>query len=207
MLLPSSRAAVRKGDGMLGPDFEDALTYATRLHAQQRRKGTEIPYVAHLLAVASLVLEHGGGQTEAIAALLHDAPEDQGGEATLAEIRRRFGAAVGDIVAACSDTFEQPKPPWRARKEAYLAHLRAASAASRLVSAADKLHNARSMLSDHRRVGAALWTRFRGGRDGALWYLRSLTTEFLRGGPLALAEDLDACVSELERRATAEPGA
>ena len=107
----------------LSARFEDALAYAAHLHAGQPRKDTAIPYVAHLLAVCSLVLEDGGDEDEAIAALLHDGPEDAGGHETLEEIRRRFGDRVADIVADCSDTFETPKPPWRERKEAYLAHL------------------------------------------------------------------------------------
>ncbi|MBA2344583.1 MAG: HD domain-containing protein, partial [Rubrobacter sp.] len=133
-----------------GHKFEQALTYASIVHAAQRRKGTETPYITHLLAVAAIVGENGGTENEIIAALLHDAPEDQGGKERLADIRTRFGDEVADIVEACSDTFEIPKPPWRGRKEAYIAHIREASASARLVSAADKLHNARSILSDYR---------------------------------------------------------
>lgn len=127
--------------------FEEALIFATRLHAGQLRKGTGIPYIAHLLAVAGIVLDYGGTETEAIAALLHDAVEDQGGPPTREEIQRRFGAEVVAIVDGCSDTDQAPKPPWQARKETYLAGLSHESASVRLVSAADKLHNYRINLS------------------------------------------------------------
>ena len=130
--------------------FEDALVHAARLHRDQTRKGTGVPYVTHLLAVAAIVGDNGGTEEEVVAALLHDAPEDAGGETRLAEIQARFGDGVADIVAGCTDTYEDPKPPWRARKEAYLDHLAGAPAPVRLVSAADKLHNARSVLSDYR---------------------------------------------------------
>src|SRR5947199_8691848 len=129
--------------------FEEALIYATRLHASQSRKGSTTPYIAHLLAVTALVLENGGNEDEAIAALLHDAIEDQGGASTREEIRRHFGDAVVAIVDGCTDTEVMPKPPWRGRKEAYIAHIRHASPSVRLVSAADKLHNARTILADY----------------------------------------------------------
>ena len=152
--------------------FQEALSYAVGLHAEQRRKLSGEPYVAHLLAVAALVMEHGGNEEEAIAALLHDAVEDQGGLATREEIRRRFGDAVAAIVDGCTDTTETPKPPWRRRKEAYIARLRDASTSVRLVAAADKLHNARSILREYRRLGESLWGHFHGGREGTLWYFR-----------------------------------
>lgn len=178
--------------------FEEALIFATRLHADQTRKGTTIPYIAHLLAVVSLVLEHGANEDEAIAALLHDAAEDQGGKATLEEIRVCFGDTVAEIVAGCTDSWTIPKPPWRARKEAYLAHLRQASASVRLVSAADKLHNARTILSDYCALGESLWSRFTGGKEGTLWFYRALVQVLLETGPTVLAEELDKVVSELE---------
>ncbi len=137
--------------------FDGAFAYASRLHARQKRKGTKIPYVAHLLAVTAIVLEYGGGEDEAIAALLHDAVEDQGGPATRTEILGRFGKRVVAIVDGCTDTDTEPKPPWRQRKEAYVAHVGDASPSVRLVSAADKLHNARSILADYRLLGEALW--------------------------------------------------
>lgn len=189
----------------LGHRFEDALVWASRLHGDQVRKGTRIPYVAHLLAVASLVLEHGGDEDQAIAALLHDAVEDQGGPQTREEIRRRFGEAVAAIVDGCTDTDETPKPPWRARKEAYLAHLGAASPSVRLVSAADKLHNARSVLADYRARGEEVWGRFQGGRDGTLWYYRALAGAFREAGTNPLVEELGRVVDELERVAGRSP--
>lgn len=180
--------------------FEEALQYATRIHAGQLRKGTEIPYVSHLLGVASLTLEHGGTENEAIGALLHDAAEDAGGAPRLADIRQHFGDAVADIVAGCTDTTETPKPPWRARKEAYITHVRAASASVRLVSAADKLHNARAILRDYRELGDALWPRFNGGKEGTLWYYRALTHAFREaGGHGGLVAELDRTVAELEQ--------
>lgn len=180
--------------------FEQALTYALGLHAEQRRKGKDVPYSAHLLSVAGLVLEHGGSEDEAIAALLHDAIEDQGGAETAREIASRFGPEVAAIVEGCSDTDQQPKPPWRERKEAYLQHLPHASDSIRLVSAADKLHNARSVLTDYRELGEALWPRFRAGREGMLWYFRSLAEIFSEHGPRSLAEDLQEVVDEIDRQ-------
>jgi len=178
--------------------FYTALDYAARLHAAQTRKGSGVPYVSHLLAVAGLVLDHGGDEDEAIAALLHDAVEDQGGAATAAEIRRRFGDRVADIVEGCSDTDVTPKPPWRARKEAYLAHLRAASPSVLLVSAADKLHNARSMLHEYRNTGEEVWARFNGGREGTLWYFREVIAALRAAGDNAIVGDLEGIVNELE---------
>lgn len=184
-------------DNPLSTRFEEALVFATRLHATQQRKGTEIPYVSHLLAVASLVIEAGGNEDEAIAALLHDGPEDQGGLRTLKEIRDRFGVPVGKIVAACSDTFDAKKPAWRARKETYLAHLREAAPSVLLVSCADKLHNARAILADYRRHGEALWSRFNAGRDDILWYYGELARFFVNQGPDRLAGELALVVEQL----------
>jgi (p)ppGpp synthase/HD superfamily hydrolase len=183
----------------LGPRFEEALTYAARLHREQVRKGSGVPYLSHLLGVAGIALEHGASEDEAIAALLHDAVEDQGGAPTLAEIRRRFGDTVADIVAGCSDTDVVPKPPWRPRKEAYVAHLASASPSARLVSAADKLHNARSILTDYRRLGEGVWTRFAGGKEGTLWYYRAVVQAFRAYDPTPLVDELERTVEEMER--------
>jgi (p)ppGpp synthase/HD superfamily hydrolase len=180
-----------------GDKFERALPYAARLHRDQVRKGTNTPYITHLLAVASIVGENGGTEVEVVAALLHDAPEDQGGEATLRDIRAQFGDGVAEIVEGCSDTFETPKPPWRERKERYLAHLAGASDSVRLVSSADKLHNARTVLSDYRLLGEDLWTRFNGGKEGTLWYYRAIVDTLQGDGPIV--EELDRVVAELER--------
>jgi (p)ppGpp synthase/HD superfamily hydrolase len=189
--------------------FEEALVLAVRLHAGQTRKGTDTPYISHLLAVAGIVLEHGASEDEAIAALLHDAAEDQGGRATLEKIRDRFGETVAEIVAGCTDSWTIPRPPWRMRKKAYIAHLRGASASVRLVSAADKLHNARTILADYRALGESLWSRFNGGRKGTLWYYRALVDVLRDTGPppiveASIIEELDRVVSELERLASAE---
>ena len=183
--------------------FEEALVMATRLHGLQRRKGTDVPYVAHLLGVASLVLEGGGDEDQAIAALLHDAVEDQGGRRTLEEIRRRFGDRVAGIVEGCTDSDTVPKPPWRERKERYVDHIRHAPAEVRLVSAADKLHNARAILADLHRHGDAVWQRFTADRAGVLWYYRSLVTAFRETDTGYLADELDRVVTELERGAGA----
>ncbi len=188
-----------------GKKFEEALEYAARAHRDQTRKGTRIPYVTHLLAVASIVGENGGTEDEVVAALLHDAPEDQGGEARLADIRERFGEEVAGIVAGNTDTYEDPKPPWRERKEAYVARIAREPDPVRLVSAADKLHNARSVLADLRAVGDALWTRFNGGKEGTLWYHRALVMAFAAAGSNAVVDELDRVVGEIERLADKRP--
>ncbi len=184
--------------------FTRALTLACELHRTQARKGSQVPYVAHLLAVASIALEHGASEDEAIAAVLHDAVEDQGGKETAGRIRAEFGDQVADVVLGCSDTDEEPKPPWRARKERYVAHVREASTSVRLVSASDKLHNARSILADYRVHGEAVWEIFRGGRGGTLWYYRALVEAFSLHGRSRLVDELDRVVSELESLAGPE---
>ena len=184
-----------------GENFQRALDYAARLHGDQSRKGTRVPYITHLLAVAAIVGENGGTEDEVVAALLHDAPEDRGGEARLRDIRLRFGHAVAEIVAGCSDTYEDPKPPWRERKERHLAHLAGASDSVRLVSAADKLHNARSVLSDYRAVGDVLWDRFNGGREGTLWFYRAVVDTLRVEQNDPTVEEIGRVVSELERLA------
>ena len=184
--------------------FDGALALASELHNGQYRKGTTIPYVAHLLAVGSLALEYGATEDETIAALLHDAVEDQGGARTADLIAERFGSNVASIVAGCSDTDVLPKPPWRERKVTYLDHLRDASASIRFVSACDKLHNLRAIVTDYKTHGEQLWERFNGGRDGTLWYYRSLVDEFgqdsdhhVAGLVQALRETLDKLESLL----------
>ncbi len=186
------------------PRFVQALAYAAQLHAGQLRKGTQTPYLSHLLAVAAIVLEHGASEDEAVAALLHDAVEDQGGQSTYDEIRHRFGDVVAEIVAGCTDAFVVPKPPWRERKQAHVERLERASPGVRLVTAADKLHNARSILADYRRLGETLWQRFNGGRAGTLWYYRAVT-DVLRAHEMhPLVEELDQVVDQLERLAAAQ---
>jgi (p)ppGpp synthase/HD superfamily hydrolase len=181
-----------------GEKFEAALVYAARLHRDQTRKGSGIPYVNHLLAVAAIVGENGGTEEEVIAALLHDAPEDHGGRARLEEIRERFGDDVAEIVASCTDTYEDPKPTWQPRKEAYVAHVRTAPASVRLVSAADKLHNARAILADLRVSGDKLWDRFTGGKEGTLWYYRALVDAYTIAGTNAVVDELGEVVRKIE---------
>jgi (p)ppGpp synthase/HD superfamily hydrolase len=183
---------------MLTERYADALQLAWRLHDGQLRKGTSIPYISHLLGVSSLALEHGATEDEAIAALLHDAVEDAGGKPTLDMIRARFGEAVADIVDGCTDSYVEPKPPWRARKEDYIAHLAAASRSVRLVSNSDKLHNARSILSDLRVLGPSVWTRFTAPKEGTLWYYRALVAAFASHGRTHLVNEFDLVVTDIE---------
>jgi (p)ppGpp synthase/HD superfamily hydrolase len=154
--------------------FESAFIYANQLHAGQVRKGSNIPYISHLLSVAALVLEDGGSEDEAIAALLHDAVEDCGGTPILNQIRARFGERVAQIVAGCTESETIPKPPWRERKERYLQQLQSSTPEVYRVAIADKLHNARSILMDYRRQGTSVWQNFQGGRQGTLWFYRAL---------------------------------
>jgi (p)ppGpp synthase/HD superfamily hydrolase len=182
----------------LGPRFLRAFQFAAEKHKGQARKASTIPYLAHLMGVASLVLEAGGDEDLAIAALLHDVVEDCGGAPMLREVRRRFGERVAKVVDGCTDADTFPKPPWRERKEKYIAHLKTADADTRLVSAADKLNNVRSILSDYRAHGESIWSRFNGGREGTLWYYRTLRDEFLRHKPNRVTRDLELAVKELE---------
>ncbi len=188
----------------LGERFPLAVGYACTLHAGQVRKGSQVPYVAHLLSVAAIVLEYGGDETAAIAALLHDAVEDQGGAKTAEEIQRRFGDAVAEIVRACSDTDQTPKPPWRQRKEEHLEKLRDVPPPAALVMAADKLHNARSLAAELRVGGEAVWGQFKGGREGTLWYIRAVWEALAPAVPAGLAAELGRAVDELERCAPSD---
>lgn len=182
--------------------FDQALAYASSLHRHQERKGSEIPYVSHLLAVAAIALEHGADEDQAIAALLHDAVEDQGGLEQLEAITVRFGQAVAAIVADCTDCHEDPKPAWRPRKEAYLASLQRKPVRSLAVSLADKIHNASTINADLRAHGSPVWDRFTGGKEGTLWYYRSLADTFLALVPGIAAERLAREVDEMEELAT-----
>jgi len=185
---------------MLTARFPEAVEYARAHHADDLRKGTTIPYLAHLLAVSALVLEHGGDETAAMAALLHDVVEDGGGEPALAEIARRFGTEVAAIVEGCSDTTAAATEDWTLRKERYLEHLESAPADVLLVSAADKLHNAQSILSDLAEHGEKLWARFNRGPHEQLWYYGSLRDIFRRRLPGRLADELDRTVRAINRR-------
>ena len=184
----------------LGPRFLRAFLFAAEKHKRQTRKASIIPYIAHLMGVASLVLEAGGDEDLAIAALLHDVVEDCGGKPMLKEVRRRFGKRVAHVVEGCTDddTGADPKPPWRERKETYLRHLRTADADTRLVSAADKLNNVRSIVSDYRAVGESVWQRFKGGREGTLWYYRTLLEIFLQHKRNRITRDFELAVRELD---------
>lgn len=183
---------------MLSSQFENAFNFAVQLHASQKRKGSGIPYISHLMAVAALVLEDGGDEDQAIAALLHDAVEDQGGKKTLQEIQRRFGDRVALIVEGCSDSFYTPKPPWRKRKETYINHLRLAPKDVRRVSLADKLHNVQSILRDLRQEGETVWQRFNGGKDGTLWYYNSLVDIFQEIDDSPMVDELSRIVMEIQ---------
>ena len=185
--------------------FDRALLYATHVHGGQVRKETTIPYIAHLLAVAATVLEYGGSEDMAIAGLLHDAVEDQGGEPRLADIRNRFGDRVADIVRACSDSVAntaagQQKEDWRTRRMRYLEHLKTVDRETCLVSLSDKVHNARSILRDLRKpeIGPAVWDRFKKPKADTLWYYRELANAFQSLLPGQLAEELMEIVIVLE---------
>jgi (p)ppGpp synthase/HD superfamily hydrolase len=186
--------------------FDRALLYATHVHGGQRRKETSIPYVAHLLAVAATVLEYGGSEDMAIAALLHDAVEDQGGEPRLSDIRNRFGNQVADTVHSCSDTVVnssagQPKEDWRLRKKRYIEHLNTVDEGTLLVSLSDKVHNARSILRDLRNpaIGERVWARFKSSKNDQLWNYRELANAFRRLLPGQLADELSELVDVLEK--------
>jgi (p)ppGpp synthase/HD superfamily hydrolase len=186
--------------------FDRALLYATHVHGGQTRKQTSVPYLAHLLAVAATVLEYGGDEEQAIAALLHDAVEDQGGPARLADIQNRFGEEVARIVAACSEDQGERLPdgqkaPWRERKQRSLEQLRAMDRRALLVSLSDKVHNARSILRDLRKpeVGQRVWERFTRPREETLWYHRALAEAFIALLPGQLAQELRDIVDAIER--------
>jgi (p)ppGpp synthase/HD superfamily hydrolase len=183
---------------MLTERFKAALCYATDLHAAQIRKGSGVPYVAHLLGVTSLVLEYGGTEDEAIAGLLHDAVEDQGGQVTRQAIADIYGEDVAQIVDGCTDSDVTPKPEWRQRKETYIGHLASASKSVRLVSSCDKLYNARTILADYRVMGDALWERFKGGKkEGTLWYYQTLVEEFKKTDSHPVYDELERTVNEI----------
>jgi GTP pyrophosphokinase len=146
-----------------------------------------------------MVLEQGAEEDTAVAALLHDAAEDSGGQTRIDDIQTRFGQRVADIVTACSDTLDSPKPPWRERKEAFLQRIPSLSAEARMVNQADLLHNARSILSDLRANGAVLWERFRGGKEGTRWFYRQAIAMHGQDGPTALLEELQFVFAEIER--------
>ncbi|BDG08656.1 HD domain-containing protein [Anaeromyxobacter paludicola] len=181
--------------------FEGAVALALSLHAEQKRKGTDIPHATHLLSTASLVLQFGGDEEQAIAGLLHDAAEDAGGRSTLDLLREQFGEGVARIVEGCTDAFEVPKPPWRERKKRYLAGLPHKDARTLLVCACDKLDNARAIVVDLRREGPATLQRFAGGLD-TLWYYAEITKALGRAGERSnvahVVSELEVTVREME---------
>lgn len=189
---------MRSEEPALSNRFEEAFFYAAALHSTQKRKGSDIPYIAHLMAVCALVLEQGGDEDQAIAALLHDAVEDQGGRPTLDEIRQRFGERVARLVEGCTDTDTVPKPPWRRRKEEYIRQLHSAPPEVLTIVLADKIHNARAVLRDYQALGDGLWQRFRGGKEGTLWYYRALATTFQQVDSGWGVNELARLVDELE---------
>jgi len=182
----------------LGARLQKAFRYAAEKHEGQTRKATAVPYLSHLMAVTSLVLEAGGDEDMAMAALLHDVVEDCGGMPRLHEVRKMFGSRVAKIVEGCTDSFGEPKPEWIERKKDYLHELRHADDETRLVSASDKLHNVRTILTDYRRDGENIWVRFSGKREGTLWYYRALSEEYARK-PNRITRELAINVAELER--------
>lgn len=182
----------------LGSRLQRAFRYAAEKHDGQTRKQTAVPYLSHLIAVASLVLEAGGDEDMAIAALLHDVVEDCGGMPRLREVRKQFGPRVAKIVEGCTDSFGEPKPEWVERKKDYLDELKDADAETRLVSASDKLHNVRTILADYRQDGEAIWKRFSGKKEGTLWYYRALSDEYQRRGSNRITRELEIAVAELE---------
>jgi (p)ppGpp synthase/HD superfamily hydrolase len=184
---------------LLTDRFRDAVALAEEVHGRQRRSGTEVPYLAHLLVVTGLVLEDGGDEDEAVAAMLHDSVEEGGGRHMLDRIGERFGPRVAAIVEACSDSVEEEDWPWIERKRRYLEHLPEIEDEGALrVSLADKLNNARSVVRDYREEGDALWERFteKTARE-QLWYYERLLAFFQRERPGPLTEDLAQSVDEL----------
>jgi (p)ppGpp synthase/HD superfamily hydrolase len=179
--------------------FDDAFHYAHDLHASDTRKGTAAPYIGHLMGVASIVLDDGGTEDEAIAALLHDAAEDHGGRATVEAIRARFGDAVAKIVEDCTDSWEDPKRPWMERKLAYMDHARRLPASSLRVSAADKVHNTYAILRDLRNMGEEVWHRFNASPDDVMWYYQGLVRSYHEAGGGRLVDELERIVRGIER--------
>jgi (p)ppGpp synthase/HD superfamily hydrolase len=179
--------------------FDEAVRYAREVHATQTRKGTSTPYIAHLIGVSSIVLDDGGDEDEAIAALLHDAAEDQGGRSRLADIRSRFGDAVARIVEDCTDSWETPKKAWAERKFAYVEHARKLPPSSLRVSVADKVHNTYAILRDLRNEGESVWNRFNAAPDDVISYYQSLVRAYREAGGGKLVDELERIVRGIER--------
>ncbi len=181
---------------LYSPRLDEALALAAGAFRHIARKGTRVPYLSHLMIVAAQVAEHGGDEEQIIAALLHDYLEDIPG-ADAAELEQRFGARVSRLVLALSDATSQPKPPWKARKLRYLAQLEHEPAEVKLISAADKLHNATSLLRELEAVGEAVWQRFSAPREESLWYLRAAHAALAKGWAHPLLDELERVVRRL----------
>jgi GTP pyrophosphokinase len=184
---------------VLTPRFDEAVRYARDVHADQLRKGGSVPYIAHLLGVASIVLDDGGSEDEAIAALLHDAAEDCGGRPRLEEVRSKFGGSVARIVEDCTDSWETPKKPWAERKRAYAQHARTLAPSSLRVSVADKVHNTYALLRDLRNEGESVWGRFNARPDDIIAYYQSLVRSYREAGGGKLVDELARIVRGIER--------
>lgn len=178
--------------------FEQALVYATQIHAKQIRKCSNIPYISHLLSVTALVLEDGGDEDEAIAALLHDAVEDMGGKEIRTAILEKFGEKVINIIDSCTESYTYPKPPWRERKLQYIKQIRLGSPSVLRVSMADKLHNARSILTDWYREGDIIWQKLNGGKEGTLWFYHQLLEVYQQHTSNFLSQELERIITQLE---------
>lgn len=195
--------------GQTGPTYSrryiDALGWSAELHASQVRKGSGVPYVVHLLNVSSLIWLNGGDEDQAIAGLLHDAVEDQGGQPTLDLIRERYGDRIATIVDACTDADVIPKPPWTERKRAHLAHVADMPEDALLVTAADKFDNITSVLIDFDALGDAIWDRFKGERDGTVWYYQQMSTALSDRLDIQLTRRLADAVIRLGEKAGLDP--
>ena len=181
--------------------YKSALDFAYKLHFEQIRKGTEIPYFSHLISVSNNVIENGGNTDEAIAGLLHDAVEDQGGLKTLKIIKKKFGSKVAKIVSDCTDAQIEPKPPWLERKKSYIKSLKNKPQSSLFVSMCDKTHNASCIINDYKRVGKKLWKRFFAKPKQIYWYYDSLGKCFNKNlkGKKVLKQNFSKLVLELKR--------
>lgn len=192
---------------ILSDRFTNAMTYAIFVHKSQNRKNTNVPYISHLLAVTSIVLEEGGDEDLAIAALLHDSVEDQGGMDRLIDIRLHYGERVANIVEACSDSFTSPKSPWKIRKDYYLEHLKTADEDVLLISLADKLHNSSTICRDFQKEGEKIWGRFNGGKEGTIWYYKQLVEIFIKSNKYPiLVNQLQENVTRIEEYAETHLG-
>lgn len=181
--------------------YLEAYVYSFELHKKQTRKGSNIPYFTHLSSVSNLIIENNGTTTQAIAGLLHDAVEDQGGIKTLKEIRTKFGSKVATIVKECSDSVVEPKPPWSERKKKYISDIKKKTQSSMFVSLCDKLHNGTCIVNDHKRVGKKLWKRFSASPKDVAWYYESLYKEFNKHlkGHRVLKDNYSLVVKEIKK--------